>query len=99
MKKEREKEIINSYKEKKVTGGYIIELARMQFDFIGVKISKEEYIKNFKELHKKYSFTKESYNEYKLSVFKKLVSDFGYPLSKCELEFKYFYFNYGLKIK
>lgn len=90
MKKERIKEIIESHNQKEPDNDYIIELARMQYDFIGLDVTTGQYKKFFKELRDKYSLTESQYNEYKAAVFNKLMKDFDYSIVKCQSEFEAF---------
>lgn len=100
MKKERLEEIKNSYKEKpKPSKDYIDELARLQFDFIGLDIDMDYYKKHFKELTISNRFTERQFANYKSAVFLMLMNDFGYSVPKCESEFGYFMLHYGLKVK
>jgi hypothetical protein len=97
MKRERVKEIIKSHEEpKKPSADYILELSRMQYDFIGLDVDMNHYVKYFKTLRNMNKFEKEQYFSYKAKVFEMLMKDFGYSFLKCEMEFSYFMFHYGL---
>ena len=100
-RKEETKRIVseNMKLESKPTPEYIVELARMQFDFVedgDLYVSTENYIRNYVELSDKYKFTKKQYNNYEATAYFNLMRDFGYSLEKCMAEFKYFFVNYGL---